>query len=169
MFNRPSSRNLRARLSIGGRSGQRYGADSEYVRNVRVIVKRLPECSTQQNRVAFQSENWLVSQFRWLSDHEKNGTDPHAVRAVLQACVDEYDARLAAAAKAEPVSADTLVDLAKVEQAAGLQEDNATVVAVHTKSPGALRALVDAIGRQITELHRKAHVARVLSSKAVSR
>lgn len=166
MFNRPSSRNLKERLSFDVRSAQRYGSDSEYVSNVRVVVKRLPECSSQQNRVAHRDESWLVSQYRWMSDHQQNGTDRAAVRDVLQACLDEFDAETARELAGEAVTVDTLVDVAHVESLAGAVQDSAVVNAAHLKTPGALRALVDGCVRQIGELRRLAHVARVLSSKA---
>lgn len=170
MQNGDGSKELARRLRNGThsdrRSAERHGADSEYVQNVKVCIKRLPNSGSQHIRVANQDENWLVSQYRWTREQKNHGTDLRAIRDVLAACVHELDVEIAAECSVEPVTVDHLVDVAKVEQAAGLQEDNATVEAVHYKTPGALRSLADRAVRQASELLRKAHVARVLSSRS---
>lgn len=173
MLDGNSSKELARRLRSGlsseeRRSAERFGIDSEYVRNVRVALKRLPNSGSQHLRVAHQDENWLVSQFRWITEQRKHGTDLRVIRDVLAECVHELDVEIARE-YAEAVTFDVLVDLAKVEAVAGMQEDTATVEAVHLKTPGACRQLVDRCQRQISELLRKMHVARVLSSRGAAR
>jgi hypothetical protein len=170
MFDRTSSKELHRRLRNGlssdaRRAAERFGIDSDYVQNVRLLIKRLPNSGAQHIRVANQDENWLVSQYRWTREQLQHGTDLQAIRDVLAGCVHELDVEIAKSMAVEPVTPDVLVDLSKVEQFAGMQEDTATVEAVHLRTPGAYRQLADHCMRQVSELLRKAHVARVLSSR----
>lgn len=165
----PSSTNLINRLHNGvssdkdaARAAQRFGADSAFVTEVRKVIKALPDSGSQQQRAACQPECWVITQYRWMMEHNEKGTDPAAVRRVLVACVDEFDAMLVAAST-EPVTSQTVVDLAHVEMIAGLQEDRATLDASHHKSPGTFRRLADACVEQIEALKRKAHAARVMA------
>lgn len=170
MIKHVSSRNLIERLRAGessdndaARARQRFGADSKYVTEVRKIVKSLPESGSQQNRAASQPECWVITQFRWMTEHKEAKTDPMEVRRVLQGCLDEYDAWVASNFAEAPVTEQCAVEAAHLEMTVGLQEDRATFDAIRHRTPGAWRQLVDSCMAQIEVLRRKAHIARVLA------
>jgi hypothetical protein len=166
-----SSRNLIERLSAGNssdkdaaRQAQRFGSDSVYVQEVRKVVKELPASGAQQGRVASKDECWLITQWRWIAEHEEAKTDMFALRRVFESCLHEYDVYLERLAKGEPITTQTVVDAAHMEMTAGLAEDRATLDAIQHKTPGCWRRMADAAVEQMEWLRRKAHFARVMAA-----
>lgn len=174
MFNRSSSKELARRLRNGLSSDERrakehHGIDSRFVANVRDAINRLPVAGSQDRRVRYQDENWVVSAYRWHCEQREHGTDLRAIRDVFAEIVREIDAEITESMASEPVTHDTLVDLAKIEATADAQYDVAVIEAVHLRSPGKLRQVEAWALRKVGELLRVAHVSRVLSSKSVTR
>src|SRR6186997_2751452 len=115
------SRNLNDRLRDGessARQMQHAGADSMYVQHIRPYVADCPNSGSQQHRLRYGDENWLISQYRWLVEQRAHGADWSRLRRVLQACVDEIDVMAELEAADLAINTDTLIDAAKEETAA---------------------------------------------------
>ncbi len=167
MFRGPGSKEVAARLSDGKdsvRERQRFGVDSTYVQHVRGYVADCPNSGSQQHRLRHLDENWLVSQFRWLTEQRAAGTEWAKIRRVLQACMDEVDVEIEREKIAGTITPDALMDVAKAEAAAGFYEDTATLDAVQHKTPGTLRQLADRCHAQAEALKQKARIALTLAA-----
>lgn len=166
MLKGPGSRNLIRRLSPGVRSEEHHGADSTFVKAVRQSVNRMPNSGSQQLRLRYQDENWLVSLWRWIVEHRKEGTDWSAIRRVLQSCLDEVDARMESERAAiSDLTPDAFAAVDLREAAAGHEEDVASRVALHRRTPESWRAVGDFCNRQIEELRAKGRVARQIAMR----
>ena len=163
-----ASRNLNDRLRDGESSArlqQHAGADSIYVQHIRGYVADCPNSGSQQHRLRYGDENWLISQYRWLVEQRAHGADWSRLRRVLQATVDELDVMAELEAADIAINTDTLIDAAKEETAAGFYEDTATLDAVQHKTPGTLRQLADRCYTQATALKQKGRIALTLAAK----
>lgn len=171
MFHGPSSKELNRRLRDGTSSEDRrarehHGTDADYVKNVRTLIKRLPSSGSQHIRVANQEDNWLLSQYRWLVEQRtKTGTDWAELRAVLMGCVEQFDVMAALDAPELNITTDHVVEAATEEQLAGLHDDNATLVAIQHRTPGAWRQMADNARAQMRKLARKAHLGDLMASR----
>lgn len=168
MFRGPSSRNVALRLRDGkdsARAEQRFGADATFVRNVRELVNTLPNSGSQQHRLRHHDENWLISMWRWIVEHRKEGTDWHALRRVLAACVDEIDLRIEQEAIAGTITPEHVVDAAKVENLVSVQQDNAALEAAHLRTPGAYHNLAQKCLEEMGALRRTWYAARAMAHR----
>lgn len=170
MQNPETSRELKARLSDGRRSAEHAGADSQFVSHVRAYVAECPNSGSQQHRLRYGDENWLISLFRWIVEHRAHGTDWARIRRVLQGCLDEVDVmEQLELSSVAALSVDHLADAARTEGAAGYHEDMATNDALLYKTPGYFRRVADYCNSQIEALRQKGRVARALAAKELVR
>lgn len=145
---------------------QHHGSDSTFVKAVRISVNDLPNSGSQQLRLRYHDENWLVSLWRWIVEHRKGGTDWAAIRRVLQSCLDEVDARMESERAAiSDLTPDAFAAVDLKEAAIGHEEDMASRVALHQRSPSAWSAAADFTNRQIEALRTKGRVARQLAMR----
>jgi hypothetical protein len=165
MLKGPGSRNLVLRLRDDARSAHHHGADSTFVKAVREHAAKLPNTGSQQHRLRYQDENWLVSLWRWIVEHRKDGTEWAAIRRVLQSVLDEIDVRMEQDRVAMAISPDAYAEADLTELALAQQEDTASRVALHQRSPSAYQASADFCNRQIEALRTKARVARLMASR----
>jgi hypothetical protein len=165
MLKGPGSRNLVLRLRDDVRSVQRHGADSTFVKAVREHAAKLPNTGSQQHRLRYQDENWLVSLWRWIVEHRKQETEWASIRRVLQSVLDEIDVRMEQERIAVSVSAESFAEADLAELALAQQEDVASRVALHQRSASAYQASADFCNRTIEALRAKARIARLMASR----
>jgi hypothetical protein len=144
---------------------QHAGADSMYVQHIRPYVADCPNSGSQQHRLRYGDENWLISQYRWLVEQRAHGADWSRLRRVLQACVDELDVMAELEAAAVAINTDAFADTAREECAAEFSENLATEDALHRRDVSAYRGVVAKCRTQIDALHRKMKLAGALAAK----
>lgn len=170
MQNPDASRNLKARLSEQTPTRVHpTTAGTDYVQHVRAYVADCPNSGSQQHRLRYGDESWLVSQHRWLTEQRAAGTAFAPLRRVLQACLYEIDVMEQMESSSSNVSVDHLADAARTEGAAGYHEDMATNDALLYKTPGYFRRVADYCNSQIEALRQKGRVARTLAAKELAR
>lgn len=158
-----SSRNLRERLSP--RPEGYEPIQTPYVANVRVQVDRCKNSGSQQHRLRYQNECWLISQDRWITEQRAAGESWDTIINVLQSCVAEASAIRDNEDVLADITPDAFVEDVKVERAAGFYEDSATDEALHYRSPGYYRRVADYARAQAEALEKKARRAIALSLK----
>jgi hypothetical protein len=158
-----TSRNLAERLRP--KPANYEPCQRPYVANVRVQVDRCKNSGSQQHRLRYGDECWLISQDRWITEHRAAGESWDKIIAVLQACVDEAKAARDNEDVLAEITPDAFIEAVKVERAAGFHEDSATDEALHYRSPGYYRRVADYARAQAEALDRKARRAIALSLK----
>jgi hypothetical protein len=158
-----TSRNLAERLRP--KPANYEPCQRPYVANVRVQVDRCKNSGSQQHRLRYGDECWLISQDRWITEHRAAGESWDKIIAVLQACVDEAKAARDNEDVLAEITPDAFIEAVKVERVAGFHEDSATDEALHYRSPGYYRRVADYARAQAEALDRKARRAIALSLK----
>lgn len=161
-----TSRNLRERLSP--KPVNYEPIQPPYVANVRVQVDKLKNSGSQQHRLRYGDECWLVSQDRWLKECRAAGETWEKIIGVLQSCVDEASAIRDNEEALAEVTAEAFVEDARRECAAGFYEDTATIEALHFKSAGHFRSVAERARSQAEALQRKARKATALALRLAS-
>lgn len=156
-----TSRNLRERLSPKPVNYEPIQAP--YVANVRVQVDKLKNSGSQQHRLRYGDECWLVSQDRWIKEHRAAGESWEKIIGVLTACVDEASAMRDNEEALAEVTPDAFVEDVRVESAAGFYEDTATIEALHFRSAGHFRSVAERARAQAEALQRKARKATAIA------
>lgn len=157
-----TSRNLRDRLSVGFPS--ELPTVSKYVDSVRVHVSACKNSGSQQHRLRYKEECWLVSQDRWITEQRAAAGSWDSIIRVLQSCLDEAVAQRDLEEHPTAISPDAFVRELQAEQAADHQEEVATTEALHRRTPTAYRRVVDLASIKINAIRRKARMAAALAT-----
>lgn len=158
-----TSRNLAERLRP--KPANYEPIQTPYVANVRVQVDRCKNSGSQQHRLRYGDECWLISQDRWIAEQRAAGASWSEIIAVLQSCLSEATALRDNEEVLADITPDAFVEDVKVERVAGFHEDSATDEALHYRSPGYYRRVADYARAQAEALDRKARRAIALSLK----
>jgi hypothetical protein len=158
-----TSRNLAERLRP--KPANYEPIQAPYVANVRVQVDRCKNSGSQQHRLRYGDECWLISQHRWITEQRAAGESWEKIIAVLQSAVDEASAIRDNEEVLADITPDAFLADVQTERAAGFYEDAATDEAIHYRSPGYYRRVADYARAQADALERKARKALALSLK----
>lgn len=160
MSTKNSSRNLLERLSRALNTGATKPVAapvSKYVDAVREhYVNHARNSGSQQHRLRYGTECWLISKERWADEQLAAGASDEEILMVVEGSVVELQAKLAARRAPQGVARTLLADVVREEIILGAHDDLATRDAETERSPAAARKAVKMALAQAAGLRRKA-------------